>query len=1334
MALQHIISTALLVGDFDTALLWLEGLSVEQIAGLTLPDQRTPLHHACQHGRVDVAQRLITNCQCSIESKDEQGCTPLHTAAQYGQVELLKFLLHWLFNHEVSGFTVKLKPEVKLSHTLTLMFQQKLSDRHRDKSGNTPLHTACVHGQLEIVQFLTHEIGCDPNNTSEDGLNCLHLAAQHGHLPLLRYLIEEVGSDVNLEDEHGRSPTYLAAGSNHLDVLEYLIGEKGADPHFKTSKEWRTTPITNTASGRSLVHTACREGHLHLVWYLIDHHGCNPSSQDCDGVTPLYLACHQGHMDIVSYLITEAHCDPNCTTKNGRTCLHAASHGGKLEIVKFLHITSKREPKCDAEGNTPLHFASSLDVSKYLIEVMKCDPNSRSLQKRTPLHLACTHGHLEVVRCLVDTYHCSLLSTDEKKLTPLHFAAAYGHLEVVQYFALSLGCNPSVRATFQWTPLHYAAASGHLEVAKFLVKDIKCDPNIADSEKRRPLFYAIYFNKSEVSKFLIDHMTDIQFQEAAVLFHRENFDILNHCCFVRGYDPYVLLQSTVRAINNRLFVLGYDGVQIVLYCIHLYSNVRDNQQGSSASAETMHNIIRKYVDPLHHAAITGDMETVRCHVEKKQWDPRKFDRHGNNVLHNAAKHGQLDVVKYLTGLNKDHDKDNIEILCDPLVKSRAGLTAQDIASQKGHHHVVSYLLRATSKQPLLQQDVISPPINLFVVGNSGSGKSTLVKALSTENSILGRVVRVKGVTPLTAGIVPTTIHSQVFGKITVYDFAGHEEYYASHEAIFRQTARPIILVTVDISLSKDSIQKQLLYWVITLANSAAIDTDVIHTMHVVVIGSHADQVKSRDKGQISEYIASLADEVSSLKYHGFIQCDCRYSISDDLNQLRQKLNFICRHIRFVLAQTESHDTNRLCASMMYHLKHNRFDKVAITVSELCKHFRNLESPTHDLAVLTDKNLLIETCKLLSCSRHLLLLPHDEDIEQSLLILDETVVLSKVHACLGDIKNEMKNEFGVLEESVLEDILQRSLGSTMEPKKAIQYLVVSQFCTQISASQLFHTSDNQSGVTHFFFPNLVLASRPSIVSSPEEHGYTHLYSWCLKCARSRQFFTHRFLHALFVQLTKCEGDAENAEYDIWKNGILIVHNNGTRSIIEVTEQTTQVHLAIQCRVGCEFHLVKQRSMLISRIKSLVQKICPAVAVEEFLLLPQATYPPESTIEIPVTKVILAVKNAHKCVSYRDRNELQQVDVKSLLYFDSCHDVDVKTFELFVSRKHSTNAVPSCILREILGAIEACDELARTIEKTADITYQQLYKKLIQYSIFTYENINESDVSCFHTSYS
>ena len=158
--------TALESGDFHTALPLLENMTSDLLSELTLPDKCTPLHYACRHGRVDIAQQLITHCKYSIESKDGKGRTPLHTAAQYGQVSTFNVLLHNLFMNEESSLTLRLTSKSTLSRSLSSILELKLSDRHRDESGNTPLHTACVHGQLDIVQLLTSEIGCDPNDTN----------------------------------------------------------------------------------------------------------------------------------------------------------------------------------------------------------------------------------------------------------------------------------------------------------------------------------------------------------------------------------------------------------------------------------------------------------------------------------------------------------------------------------------------------------------------------------------------------------------------------------------------------------------------------------------------------------------------------------------------------------------------------------------------------------------------------------------------------------------------------------------------------------------------------------------------------------------------------------------------------------------------------------------------------------------------------------------------------------------------------------------------------------------------------------------------------------------
>ena len=1058
--------------------------NMNQLSELTLPE-------ACRSGRVDIAQQLITHCKHSIESKDGKGRTPLHTAAQYGQVSTLKYLLHNLFITEEFNLSFKLP----LAHTQTLKFQRKLSNDHRDHSGNTPLHAACIYGQLDIVQLLTHEIGCDPNDTNSKGQTSLHLAAQYGHLPLVRYLIEEVGSNMNLEDNHRKSPTFLAAGGGHLDILKYLIGEKRGDPYCVTSREWEKC----LTSGRSLMHAASYNGHLHVVRYLVEQHGCDPSHKDIKGFTSLHLACQQGHMKIIAYLITKQNCDPNCTSNDGSTCLHAASRGscGQPEVIRYLVI----EHNCsllvkNMYGNSPLHFAAlngNLDVVKCAIEDMKCSPNCKGELERIPLHHAIEGGHIDVVKYLVNKHHCDPLCPDKDRDTPLHMAAANGQLDIFKFFTVTHGCNPLCKLANNNTPLHLAAQNNHLDVVKFLIEELKCDPNVQGCLKWRPLHFSLEQGHFGMSMYLIDLLHCNVLATASdgstplsLAVETQNLEIITYLCSTRRLDPYLqpnkerLFQST-----NNTSILEY---------------------------------LKQFPDPLHTAAAYGDMETVRHYVASEKWCPKKFDRYGNNTLHNAAQHGQLEVVKYLTGLSKDPINEEVEILCDPQLKNKYGLTALEIASQNSHHHIESYLLRTTTIKSVLHQDVISSPLSIFVIGNSGSGKSTLVKALSSESSLFGQLTKVKGVLPLTAGIVPTTLDSQVFGKVKIYDFAGHEEYYASHEMILGQTTQPLVLLTVDISNPKAEVLKQLSYWLSIVSNT--VTTDKIKSVHIVIIGSHADQVKFQIRRQIHQDVTSLVSSEYSLKYHGFIQCDCRYSTSDNMKYLRHKLNTICKSVRLFLAH-ESDLSNKRCASLMYHIEHSMSKEVTMTVNMLHKVIARSLTPGSSLAEFVDSDLLLETCRSLSYNGHLLLLPHDDDAKESLLILNNEFILSKVHACLAIIKKSLTNAIGMLEESQLKQGLSVMLKESIKSNLTIKYLIFAQFCTEVSSDQLISLPANIRGVSHYFFPNLVQTSRPADLLSP---GKNNLYTWCLKCSDSHHFFTPRYLHTLFIQLVKCQNDS------------------------------------------------------------------------------------------------------------------------------------------------------------------------------------------------------------------
>ena len=218
-----------------------------------------------------------------------------------------------------------------------------------------------------------------------------------------------------------------------------------------------------------------------------------------------------------------------------------------------------------------------------------------------------------------------------------------------------------------------------------------------------------------------------------------------------------------------------------------------------------------------------------------------------------------------------------------------------------------------------------------------------------------------------------------------------------------------------------------------------------------------------------------------MKYHRNVQCDCRYSVSDNLNKLRLKLSAICRSIRLFLAH-ESEVSNSLCAALMSYLKKYGSERVTTTVHDLHRSISDSLVPASRLVPFVDQNLLLETCKKLSSMGHVLFLPHDKNKMEGVLVVDKHTILSKVHACL-QAKKDMTNGIGVIEEEHLKHVLSNLLEGLMEPTQAIRYLIFSQFCTKITANQLISVPQGFEGLTNYFFPSLANTLRLDDSSFP-----------------------------------------------------------------------------------------------------------------------------------------------------------------------------------------------------------------------------------------------------------
>ena len=147
---------------------------------------------------------------------------------------------------------------------------------------------------------------------------------------------------------------------------------------------------------------------------------------------------------------------------------------------------------------------------------------------------------------------------------------------------------------------------------------------------------------------------------------------------------------------------------------------------------------------------------------------------------------------------------------------------------------------------------------LILTGDSGAGKTTITELIVRLASSTA-VECVADVQRYTAGIVPHHIQSEQLGNFVVYDFAGQQEYYSSHDAVLEQVMRrsaAMFLCVVDLSESKEKICESLHYWLSFIDNACSTAEG---RSHVVIIGSHADQV----------HVVGGGEELAAADHHSY---------------------------------------------------------------------------------------------------------------------------------------------------------------------------------------------------------------------------------------------------------------------------------------------------------------------------------------------------------------------------------------------------------------------------------------------------------------------------------
>ena len=817
-----------------------------------------------------------------------------------------------------------------------------------------------------------------------------------------------------------------------------------------------------------------------------------------------------------------------------------------------------------------------------------------------PLHWACYHGWLDIVKDFVENYKMSPELATGYRETPLHCACQGGHIDIVRYLTKEKGCNIEIRNADERAPLHYACQYGHIDVVRFFLNELKANAEVRDEDKRTPLHYAAQGGHLDIVKYMVGE---------------------------RRCNPLVGDEDQRTPLHNACSNGNKDIAEYLITKKKCDPEVADSKDWT----------------PLHCACVTAtaseekSLELVQYLINEAKCDMTKVNEHGNNALHLACISGKTSVVKFICTQSS----------CDPRIENCFGA---DAMSQTLNPDIHKLLIQRAATAATGSSDTyrsqgrvlgtsqpLQPSVKVFVVGNPSAGKSTLTAALQKEASFFLRTFStarpVSEVDEKTAGVIPHEFESKKYGRITIYDFAGHREFYNSHAALLQnavQYSPPIFLLVVDLTDENKALKENILYWLSFLENQC---TSADSKPHIVVVGSHVDVLEARgedprDKASVIESLRS--NHFKNLEYAGFVTINCQFPESAGMTDLRLCLKNSCDQLR-------RQETINFSAHCLQTFLINKFeDHTALKINEVREVLLETQQSTSNLQkvvtfIPTNVHLLCGVCNELNDRGHILFLRDEVNIENSWVIMNKDVLLSKVTGTIFAPEGfkqhcQLATSTGVVPFYKIAN-LKKFQG--LDPEMLIGFLSHLEFCHEIFDKEVLElisdSNQPEAGLSaserYFFFPALVRLNVPQEIWEPQPTFKFHS-GWILKCSRPEQYFTTRFFQVLLLRLAfefafPHHEEEEEGHVDfpailrkcsVWKNGIYWGNRDGVEVLAEVVEQNKAIVLLFRSHEVTPESL-QLRSKIIQKALKAAGEFCSKVkTVESFVDPSEIIHPP------------------------------------------------------------------------------------------------------------------------------
>ena len=615
--------------------------------------------------------------------------------------------------------------------------------------------------------------------------------------------------------------------------------------------------------------------------------------------------------------------------------------------------------------------------------------------------------------------------------------------------------------------------------------------------------------------------------------------------------------------------------------------------------------------------------------------------------------------------------------CDPNSVARDGRTPLSLTNNPSLIRLLLYhgAKPTSSRLSHLRDTTADAATNMFIVGNPGAGKSTFIKSFSTSGNAFTRIkhrfAKVTAVEEKTAGIIPCDIEVKGLGRVTAYDFAGHREFYAGHDALLQNSMRgsaSIVSLVINMSEEESKIKEATQYWVQFISNHTS---ESGPNPYLVIIGSHAESLSSREVRTKANLMKSIVNShnLCGITFAGQVITDCRYAESSSMSQLRSILSQSCKSIRSQeKISTAQH-------SLLVFLLDRFRNKAAVTYGQVSEALRrSFSDKKYAYLECVKSSDPLELCDELSKRGNILFMKNQSCLEKSWIVFDKASLLSQVNGVIFAPEGfkehqDISTRSGLVPQSKLV-----SLFPNLNADMITQFLCHLEFCHKVTDEEVLSLLNKAQSTSAekerlLFFPGLVDLDIPADIWQPNDEFVYHS-GWLLKCSKPEQFFSSRFLQVLLLRLAYSLAFAPCAVVDsnlprniqVWKCGISWKSTSGIEVVVQVIDQK-QVMVTMRCFEYSMTEFLRTRSAIIGKVLEAKQSLCPAVEVEEKFLRPESitTYPMDVATPSAAVRIDAVAQSVVEAGVAVVDEAGQMMKLNSLLHFEPYANHGIETLE-------------------------------------------------------------------------